>query len=54
MVIMAAIIGFMGLPKFILKRMIARRQKKFLSEMADALGCHDASFTRGDAGVRIH
>ncbi len=36
-VIMSAIIGFMGLPKFILKKMIARRQKKFLSEMADAL-----------------
>lgn len=35
--IMAAIISLLGLPKFILKRMIMRRQKKFLSELADAL-----------------
>lgn len=36
-VIMSAIIGFMGLPRFILKKMILSRQKKFLSELADAL-----------------
>ncbi len=36
-VIMTAIISFLGIPKFILKKKIARRQKKFLSEMADAL-----------------
>ncbi len=36
-IIFAAIIGFMGLPRYILKRLIKRRQKKFLSELADAL-----------------
>lgn len=36
-VIMAAIIGFFGFPKFVLKRLAARRQKKFLMEMPDAL-----------------
>ena len=36
-IICAAIIGFMGLPRYILKRLIKRRQKKFLSELADAL-----------------
>lgn len=36
-IIMTAIFTFMGIPKFILKKMIARRQKKFLSELADAL-----------------
>jgi len=36
-IFMAALIGFMGLPKFILKKMIKNRQKKFLSELADAL-----------------
>lgn len=36
-VIMAALIGFLGLPKFILRKIIKNRQKKFLSELADAL-----------------
>jgi tight adherence protein B len=36
-ILMAAIIGFFGLPRFILKKMIARRQKKFLKELPDAL-----------------
>lgn len=36
-IIMSALIGFLGLPKFILKRKIKSRQKKFLSELADAL-----------------
>lgn len=36
-IICAAIIGFFGLPRFILKKLIKRRQKKFLSELADAL-----------------
>ncbi|PZQ46942.1 MAG: type II secretion protein F [Micavibrio aeruginosavorus] len=36
-VAMTAIIGFFGLPKFILKRLTLRRQKKFLSELPDAL-----------------
>ena len=31
------IIGLLGLPRLILKRMIARRQKKFLEEFGDAL-----------------
>lgn len=35
--IMAAIIGYFGLPRFVLRRMIMRRQKKFLSEFPDAL-----------------
>lgn len=33
----AAVIGLLGLPRFILKRMIMRRQKKFLEEFPDAL-----------------
>lgn len=32
-----AIICFMGIPKFIVKRKIANRQKKFLGDLADAL-----------------
>ncbi len=32
-----AVIGLLGLPRFILKKMIQRRQKKFLQEFADAL-----------------
>ncbi len=36
-IFMSALIGFLGLPKFILKRKIKSRQKKFLSELADAL-----------------
>ncbi len=33
----AAVIGLLGLPRFVLKRIAARRQKKFLSEFPDAL-----------------
>ena len=33
----AAFIGLLGLPRFVLKKMSARRQKKFLSEFPDAL-----------------
>lgn len=36
-VIMATVIGFFGLPRFILKKMAAGRQKKFLEEFPDAL-----------------
>ncbi len=36
-IFMSALIGFFGLPKFILKKIIKNRQKKFLSELADAL-----------------
>lgn len=36
-ILMTAIIGFMGVPKLVLKKLISRRQKKFLSELADAL-----------------
>lgn len=36
-IIFVGIIGLLGLPRFILKKMIARRQKKFLQEFADAL-----------------
>lgn len=36
-VIMAAVIGFFGVPRFILKKMAARRQKQFLEEFPDAL-----------------
>ena len=32
-----AIVGFFGLPRFILRKMAARRQKKFLEEFADGL-----------------
>ena len=35
--ILAAVIGLFGLPRFILKKMAARRQKKFLEEFPDAL-----------------
>lgn len=35
--ILAAVIGFFGFPKFVLKNKIARRQKKFLTDFADAL-----------------
>ncbi len=31
------VIGFIGIPRFILKKIIQKRQKKFLSEFADAL-----------------
>ena len=37
LVTMTAIIAFLGVPKFVLKKLKARRQKKFLSELADAL-----------------
>lgn len=36
-VLMTAIIGLFGLPRFILKRMITNRQKKFLADLPDAL-----------------
>ena len=36
-VAMAAVIGFFGVPRFVLKFMAKRRQKKFLMEFADAL-----------------
>ena len=36
-VIMAAIIGLFGLPRFVLKRITAKRQKEFLTEFPDAL-----------------
>lgn len=36
-VIMTAIIAFMGVPKYILRRLRLRRQKKFLEDFADAL-----------------
>lgn len=36
-VIMAAIIGFFGIPRFVLRHLARRRQKKFLSEFPDAL-----------------
>ncbi|PZO87219.1 MAG: type II secretion protein F [Micavibrio aeruginosavorus] len=36
-VLMTAIIGFFGVPKFTLKHLAKRRQKKFLTDMADAL-----------------
>ena len=35
--LMASVIGLLGLPRFILKRMAAKRQKKFLEDFADAL-----------------
>jgi tight adherence protein B len=35
--ILMAIIGFFGLPRFIVKRITMRRQKKFLTEFPDAL-----------------
>jgi tight adherence protein B len=34
---MTTIIGFLGVPKFVVRNMTKRRQKKFLSELADAL-----------------
>lgn len=37
LIITTAIICFMGIPKYILKKMIASRQKKFLADLADAL-----------------
>lgn len=36
-VIMTAIISFMGVPRLVIKRLKMRRQKKFLAEMADSL-----------------
>ena len=36
-IIMTAIIGLFGLPRLILKRMVKRRQKKFLADMPDVL-----------------
>jgi tight adherence protein B len=36
-IIMLGITGLLGVPRLILKRMIAKRQKKFLEEFADAL-----------------
>lgn len=36
-VLMAAIIGLLGLPRLVLKNLAARRQKKFLQEFPDAL-----------------
>ena len=35
--IAVAVIGLLGLPRFVLKKMAARRQKKFLEEFPDAL-----------------
>ncbi|MCB1783794.1 MAG: type II secretion system F family protein [Alphaproteobacteria bacterium] len=35
--ILFGIIGFLGLPRFVLRKLTQRRQKKFLSEFADAL-----------------
>ena len=35
--LLAAVIGLFGLPRFILKKMAAKRQKKFLEEFPDAL-----------------
>ena len=35
--LMVAVIGLLGVPRFILKKMAARRQKKFLMEFPDAL-----------------
>ncbi|MCB9964458.1 MAG: type II secretion system F family protein [Rhodospirillales bacterium] len=37
LMIFMAIIGFFGLPRFVIGRMATRRQKKFLEEFADAL-----------------
>ncbi len=36
-IIATAIIGFFGVPKLVVSKMIKRRQKKFLAELADAL-----------------
>lgn len=36
-VMMAAVIGFFGIPRFVLRHLAKRRQKKFLSEFPDAL-----------------
>lgn len=36
-VLLAAIIGFLGLPRFVLKKKAANRQRKFLEEFPDAL-----------------
>lgn len=33
----AAVVGFFGVPRFVLKRLAAKRQKKFLEEFPDAL-----------------
>ncbi|MCB9989619.1 MAG: type II secretion system F family protein [Rhodospirillales bacterium] len=35
--VMLAVIGFLGFPKFVVRHMTKRRQKKFLEEFADAL-----------------
>lgn len=35
--ILLGIVGLMGLPRFILRKLVQRRQKKFLEEFADAL-----------------
>lgn len=37
MTFLIGVIGFFGIPRFVLKKLIARRQKKFLGEFADAL-----------------
>lgn len=37
MLLMLAVIGLLGLPRFIIKKMAAKRQKNFLSEFPDAL-----------------
>lgn len=34
---MAAIVGFFGLPRFVLKKIIKRRQKQYLTDLPDAL-----------------
>jgi len=36
-IICTAVIGFFGVPKLVVKRMISNRQKKFLADLADAL-----------------
>lgn len=37
MTVLIGVIGFFGIPRFVLKKLIARRQKHFLQEFADAL-----------------
>ena len=48
--VLMAITGFMGVPKFILAKAIQRRQKKFLQEFADAL---DAVIRLLQAGMPV-
>lgn len=48
--VMAAVIGLFGLPRFVLKRMRDKRQKKFLTEFPDAL---EASVRLLKAGMPV-